>query len=66
MKISETQVDEFITLYKQEYGDEPERTEALQQINALITLVSRMLPDSKWLEENKEMLYNSNAASKVI
>lgn len=57
MKISEIQVDEFIALYKQEYGEELERTEALEQINALITLVSRMLPNTKWLEENKEMLY---------
>ena len=66
MKISENQVDEFITLYKQEYGNKLERTEALEQIIALITLVSRMLPNTKWLEENTDMLYNTNATSKVI
>ena len=66
MKISETQVDEFIALYKQEYGDELERTEALEQINALITIVSRMLPNTKWLVENTDVLYNTNATSKTI
>jgi hypothetical protein len=66
MKISENQVDEFIALYKQEYDVELERTEALEQINALITFVSRMLPNTKGLEENKEMLYNTDATSKVI
>ena len=66
MKISENQVDEFITLYKEEYDVELERTDALNQVNALITLVSRMLPNIKWLEENKEMLYNINATNKVL
>jgi hypothetical protein len=63
MKISEKQVNEFISLYKQEYDVELERTDALEQINALIILVSRMLPNSRWLEENTEMLYNVNAAN---
>ena len=53
MKISEKQVDEFITLYKKEYDVELERTGALEQVNALITLVSRMSPNIKRLEENK-------------
>ena len=66
MKISEEQVDEFITLYKKEYDVELERTDALEQVNALITLVSRMSPNIQWLEENKEMLYNINATNKVI
>ena len=52
MKILETQVDEFIALYKQQYGVVLERTDALEQINALITLVSFMLPYSKPLDDN--------------
>lgn len=66
MRISENQVDEFITLYKEEYNVELERTDALEQINALINLVSRMLPHTELLEENKEILYTINATNKVL
>ncbi len=58
MKISEKQVDEFVSLYKQEYDVELERTEALEQINALIIIVSRMLPNPALLEESIELKYN--------
>lgn len=60
MKITEKQVDEFIVLYKQEYGIELERSDALGQVNALIFLVSRMLSNIECVEENKEMQYNVN------
>lgn len=50
MKITEKQVDEFIALYKQEYSIELDRPDALGQINALIFLVSRMLPNPVQLE----------------
>jgi hypothetical protein len=50
MRISETQVDEFIDLYKQEYGVILEKADALEELNALIFLVSRMFPDPIKLE----------------
>ena len=44
MKISDKQICEFINLYKDEYGSELARVEALGQIQALVTLVKYMVP----------------------
>lgn len=44
MKISDKHLDEFIALYKREYGEELERNEALGQVQALVWLVKGMLP----------------------
>ena len=68
MKISEKQVDEFITLYKQEYNVELERTEALSQLNKLISLVLYMaFPEGtvRALEEKSEEEYNIEATHKA-
>jgi hypothetical protein len=55
MEISEKYVDEFIKVYKEEYGVELERAEGLRQAQALVTLVRYMLP----IEERENELSRS-------
>ena len=44
MKISDQQINEFIALYKEEYRTELTKVDALEQIQALVTLVKYMVP----------------------
>ena len=67
MKVTDEQLDEYIALYKSEYGISLERTRALTQLHKLINLVLYLaLPENQIhvLEEALEREYNKDAASK--
>ena len=67
MRISDTQLNEYISLYETSYGVVLERTQALTQLNKLISLVSYMaFPENtvKTLEEKVGKGYNGNATYK--
>lgn len=68
MKISDAQLQEYITLYETKYGEKLERARALWQLNKLISLVLYMTcPDSTidTLEKELQEEYTKDATCKV-
>ena len=64
MRVTDAQLDEYISLYESEYGVKLERTRALTQLHKLINLVLYMaFPEDKVnrLEIALEKEYTSNA-----
>jgi hypothetical protein len=64
MRISEQQLDEYIVLYKKEFGEELERTKALTQVHKLVNLVMYLsFPEEAvhQFEEKLEKGYTENA-----
>ncbi len=61
MGFTEEQLDSFITLYKNEFGETINRTEALKQATALVSLVKRVYrPMTKAEMKNVITLMNSD------
>jgi hypothetical protein len=69
MKITDAQLDQYIDLYKQEFGEELERVQALTQCHKLINLVLYLAyPELtvQTIEQVFEKEYTQDATHKEI
>lgn len=57
IRISSEDVDNFINLVKEEYGNDISRSEAYDQLHSLIILVSSMLPLKEGITDRRIDMY---------
>ena len=63
MNFTDKQLDSFIALYKQLYGDNLSRTKALEQATALVSLVKltyKPMTKVEWVQYSEHLRVNKN------